>query len=316
MSKFWKDKVVIVTGGFGFLGNHVAVNLARRGAKVIPLSRRSGCDLRSRYCAQYYFVAAQPYMVINCAAMQGGIAFQETAPADIFDSNMKICTNTLWAAWLSRAEKYVNIIPGCVYPGNSGPRLSERKLFDGALHESVRWYATPKRASIIQAQAYRAQFNFNAISLVLTNLYGPREHFTPERSHALAALIRRFYEAKRDVIPQVNVWGTGKPVREWTYVDDAVEGIVRAAEVYNSGDPMNIAMGRGLPISELAELIKDVVGYEGKIAYDTSKPDGARRKVADVRLMEKVLNWKPETQLRDGIQNTLDWFIEHYDEVT
>jgi len=313
---FWKEKKVVVTGGFGFLGNHVARKLAGRGAKVYPLSRRSGCDLRNRYCAQYYFLAAQPDIVINCAALQGGIGFQKTAPADIFDSNLRICINTLWATYLSGAKKYVNIIAGCVYPGYvTKGELKERKLFDGELHPTVKWYATSKRAAIVQAQAYREQFGMNAISLVLVNLYGPGEHFTPEKSHALAALIRKFYEAKINERPQVFIWGTGKPVREWTYVEDAAEGIIKAAEVYESGEPMNIAVGRGLSITELAELIKEVVGYDGEIVYDAEKPDGAARKIADVSSMKKVLNWEPTTKLKDGIKLTLDWFVEHYDEV-
>ena len=313
---FWKEKTVVVTGGFGFLGNRVCLNLTRKGAKVAVLSRRMGCDLRSRFCAQYYFAFAKPDIVINCAAYQGGIGFQNTAPADIFDSNIQICLNTLWASWIARTKKYVNIIPNCVYPGYTmRGTMREKQLFEGSLHPTAKYYAMTKRAAIVQAQAYREQFRFNAISLVLTNLYGPREHFSLHRAHALAALVRKFYEAQRDNVPRVMVWGTGKPVREWLYVDDAAEGVVRAAELYNEGGPLNIAVGRGLTINTLAELIKDVVGYKGEIVYDTTKPDGAARKIEDIAKMKEVLDWEPQIPLKAGIEKTLVWFVENYDEI-
>jgi len=150
---------------------------------------------------------------------------------------------------------------------------------------------------------------------MLINLYGPREHFSPTRSHAMGALIRKFYEAKRDDLPRVEVWGTGNPVREWTYIDDAAEGVVKAGELYDSPEPINVATGIGLSISELANLIREVVDYPGQIHYDTTKPDGAPKKVADIRKMRKVLNWKPQMTLREGIRTTVLWLEENYDRV-
>lgn len=312
---FYEGKTVVITGGYGFLGQAVANKLRFQGARVIPLSRRTGCDLADYYQAIYWFQAAKPDIVFNCAALQGGLGFQKTIPAHIYSTNTAINLYAMEAALQSGAKKYVNILASCAYPGESKGLLHEDRLLDGPLHETVRWYAMPKRAAYIQSLAYREQYNFNAISVILINLYGPREHFSPTRSHAMGALIRKFYEAKRDELPSVEVWGTGNPVREWTYIDDAAEGVIRAGELYNEPEPINIATGIGLSISELANLIREVIDYPGQIIYNRDKPDGAPKKVADIRKMRKVLNWKPQMTLREGIRTTVRWLEENYDRV-
>jgi len=150
--------------------------------------------------------------------------------------------------------------------------------------------------------------------LILINLYGPGEHFHPDRSHALAALLRKFYEGKRAQTPEVVLWGTGRAVREWLYVEDASEGIIRAAETYGDVEPLNIAVGEGRCIAELAAIIQVITGYQGKIVYDTTKPDGALHKIGDITKMKSVLEWEPPTPIQDGIRRTLEWFVAHYDE--
>ena len=182
------------------------------------------------------------------------------------------------------------------------------------MHPTVDNYGATKRAAVMQAKCLRRQYGFQVISVILINLYGPGEHFHPDRSHALAALIRKFYEAKETGAPSVTLWGTGQAIREWLYVDDAAAGILRAAECYSDVDPLNIAVGQGYTISELAQMIKDIVGFQGKIVYDMTKPDGALRKVGDTSKMRAALDWQPSTDIRAGIRSTLDWFSANYEE--
>jgi len=277
---------------------------------------KDDCDLRDYEWALRLLAHFKPDIVINCAANQGGIAYDRLYPATIFYDNMLMGINTMEAARLAGVKKCVNIIAGCAYPGE--PRdgiLREQELFDGPMHPTVENYGITKRAAVLQAKYYRQQYGFNAISLILINLYGPGEHFHPDRSHALAALLRKFYEAKRDNLPEVVVWGTGKPIREWLYVEDAAEGVIRATELYDDPEPLNIATGEGYSIAQLASMIASHVGYRGGIVYDTTKPDGALRKTGDTTKMKAALNWEPPTSLGAGIRRTLDWLIDNYDKI-
>jgi len=313
--EYWKGRTVVVTGGRGFLGRAVVSKLGERGANAVSISRASGCDLRDLSQARRALEAVGPSLVINCASNQGGIAYQKLYPGQIYYDNLLMGANTMEAARLAGVEKYVNIIAGCAYPGD--PRdgiLREDEFEAGPMHPTVENYGATKRAAVMQAKCYRRQYGFKVVSLVLINLYGPGEHFHPDRSHALAALLRKFYEAKRDRQPEVIVWGTGRAVREWLYVEDAAEGIVRAAECYDDVEPLNVAVGRGLPMSELATIIARIVGYERKIVYDTAKPDGALLKTGDITRMKRALGWEPPTSLEDGIRRTLDWFVANYDQ--
>lgn len=314
---FWRERRVCVTGGQGFLGARVVAQFRARGAVVTSCSRRTGCDLRHLDQALGFFGDHPPELVINCASNQGGLAYQSLYPGTIFSDNLLMGTHTMEAARQTGVTKYVNVIAGCAYPGDPlGGVLRERDFEAGPMHPTVENYGATKRAAVVQARCYRRQYGFNAISLVLINLYGPGEHFHPDRSHALAALLRKFYEAKRDGAPEVTLWGTGRAVREWLYVEDAAEGILRAAEAYGDVEPLNIAVGTGYTVAELAELIRGVVGYEGRIVYDPSKPDGALRKTGDIAKMRAVLGWEPRTPIREGIRRTLDWFVDHYAEAT
>jgi GDP-L-fucose synthase len=291
--------------------------LRRLEAEPVSCSRRTGCDLRHLEQALRFFEHHRPELVINCASNQGGIAYQEIAPGKIYYDNLLMGANTMEAARLAGVEKYVNIIAGCAYPAT--PRdetLREDELDAGPMHPTVENYGATKRAAVAQAKAYRYQYDFDAISLILINLYGPGEHFHPDRSHALAALLRKFHDSRQLGLAQVSVWGTGRPDREWLYVEDAAEGILRAAERYDDAEPLNIAVGTGQPISELASIIAEITGYQGEIVYDPSKPDGAMKKTADIEKMKRVLGWVPPTPLRDGIRLTWDWLIKNYEQAT
>lgn len=316
-AEFWRDRKVVVTGGQGFVGSKVMARLAAFGARPVSCSRRSGCDLRSLDRAVEFFRQADADIVINCASRQGGIGYQKLYAGEIFYDNLLMGANTLEAARRAGVRKYVNLVAGCAYPGD--PRdgiLREDEFEAGPMHETVENYGATKRAAVAMARAYRKQYGFVATSLILVNLYGPGEHFHPDRSHALAALLRKFYEARRDGRPEVVLWGTGRGVREWLFVEDAAEGIVRAAERYDEVEPLNLAVGQGQPMSELAALIAEIVGYRGAIVYDTSKSDGALRKTGDVEKMRQVLGWQPATPLADGIRQTLAWFVENYEQAT
>jgi GDP-L-fucose synthase len=312
---FWKQKRVVVTGGQGFLGSEVVRQLSHLEADVKSSSRRTGCDLRDLIQASDFFRRSEPEVVINCAANQGGLAYQKLYPASIYYDNLLMGANTMEAARVAGVRKYVNIVAGCAYPGE--PRdgvLREEEFEAGPLHPTVENYGVTKRAALVQAKCYRRQYGFEAVSLILINLYGPGEHFHPDRSHAMAALLRKFYEAKRHHASEVVLWGTGQAVREWMYVTDAAEGIVRAAERYTGAEPLNIAVGRGQTVAELARIIMRIVAYDGRIVYDNTKPDGALRKVADITRMKAMLGWEPRTSLDDGIRMTLEWFVSHYPE--
>lgn len=311
---FWKKRRVVVCGGQGFLGGEVMRRLVDLGAETISCSRRANTDLRDLEQAVGFFRKHEPEVVINCAANQGGLAYQKLCPGTIYYDNLLMGANTMEAARLTGVRKYVNIVAGCAYPGD--PRegvLREEEFEAGPMHATVENYGATKRAAVTQAKYFRREYNLDAISLILINLYGPAEHFHPDRSHALAALIRKFYEAKRDQRPEVVLWGTGKAVREWMYVTDAAAGIVRASEKYFGSEPLNIAVGSGQTIAELANIIKAVVGYDGRIVYDATMPDGALRKVGDTTRMKAILDWEPQVPILEGIQRTLDWFAAHYD---
>ncbi|PIQ82941.1 MAG: epimerase [Candidatus Omnitrophica bacterium CG11_big_fil_rev_8_21_14_0_20_64_10] len=312
---FWKGKKVCVTGGRGFLGSRVMDRLDRLGAEAVSCSRRSGCDLKDLQQGLKFFRQHRPEIVVNCAAHQGGIAYQSRYPADTYYDNLLMGANTMEAARLAGVAKYVNIVAGCAYPGEpEGGRLREDQFEAGPMHPSVENYGMTKRAAVMQARCYARQHGFKGISVVLINLYGPGEHFHPDRSHALAALLKKFYDAKRSGAEKVVLWGSGRPVREWLFVEDAAEGILRAAERYEKPEPINVATGQGHTIAELAEMIREIIGYGGRIEYDASRPDGALRKTGEITRMQAELDWRPRTPIREGIRKTLAWLEAHYDQ--
>jgi GDP-L-fucose synthase len=219
--------------------------------------------------------------------------------------------NVMEAARQSQVEKFVGIGTACSYPGYLEGELREDCLWDGPPHETVINYGLTKKMMAVQGWAYKKQFGFRSIHLILTNLYGPRDTFHPDRAHVVSALIRKFIEARMKNAPEVEVWGTGTPIREFLYVDDCAEGILRAAELYEDTAPLNIGCGRGTPIRELVSLIQEISGFEGPLRWNTSKPDGQMKKVLDVSRMKSILRWEPPTDLRAGLKKTIDWYTAH-----
>jgi GDP-L-fucose synthase len=303
--------MILLTGATGFLGKAVARGLEARKIPFVPTSLSLGLDLRDRAAAEKFFAGKKPRAVIHCAAFVGGIQFGMRQPVDVFENNMQITLNVFSAARKAGVSRVVHPISNCIYPAQA-TFFKEDEVWDGPLHESVMAYGGARKALYLAAQTYHKQYGLDVANLVLSNMYGPGDHFDEERSHALGALIQKFVRARDGGEPFVTVWGTGRPVREWLYVDDAAEALIRGLDIPAQAQLLNIGHGNGVSIRDLAHLIGDLSGYKGEIRFDTSKADGAPFKTVDGSRGEKIFGWKPATALRDGISTTLQWYGAHH----
>ncbi len=313
MADFWKNKRVMITGGSGFLGSHIVDRLKQKDCQIF-VPRSKDYNLVRFEDAVKVMETYKPHIVIHSAAFYGGIWINQLYPGRIFFENLVMGAHVIEASRLAGVEKFVGIGTACSYPGHLTGELKEENLWDGPPHETVMNYGLTKKMMAVQCWAYKRQYDFKGIHLILTNLYGPRDTYNPDRSHVVAALIRKFVEAKMQNSPTVEVWGTGKPIREFMYVDDAAEAIILATERYDDVEPLNIGTGIGTSIRELAETIHDIVGFEGKIQWNTSKPDGQMKKILDVTKMKKVLEWEPPHKLREGLEKTIAWYKQNKEE--
>ena len=304
---FWKDKRVLITGGSGFLGSHIVDRLKTMNCEFF-VPRKKHYDFTRLDAAELCFATYKPEVVIHSAAYYGGIWINQLYPGRIFYENLVMGANIMEAAQRHKVEKVVQIGTACSYPGYLENELAEKDLWNGLPHETVVNYGITKKIMNVQGAAYKKQYGLNSIHLILTNLYGPRDTYHPDRSHVAAALIRKFVEAKRNRAEEVEVWGTGKPIREFLYVEDCAEAILLATEKYNELEPMNIGTGLGTSIRELAETIQQTSGYHGGIRWNTDKPDGQFKKVLATEKMRRVLQWQPPTSLREGLEKTIRWY--------
>lgn len=298
---------ILVTGATGFLGKRVCVRLKARGIRCVPTSLSLGTDLRDLGQSVALFAKVRPAVVLNCASFVGGIQFGLKYPADIFNNNMRMIANLFEAAHRAGVQRIVNPISNCVYPRNKA-LFKETEIWDGALDETVMVYGLLRKISWAGAWSYAKQHGQETINLVLSNMYGPDDHFEEERSHALGALIMKFSEAKVGNKPQVVVWGTGRPVREWLYVDDGAEAMIRGMDCKATMDFVNVGVAEGITVRDLALRIKDKVGYAGELVFDTSKQDGAPYKTVDGTYGRELLGWSPEVRLNEGLENTISWY--------
>lgn len=306
-------KTILVTGGSGFLGSHIIEKLAKREVRILA-PRHSELELTREEDCCAYFVKHCPNVIIHCAGSISGLLQILARPADIFDTNVRINLNVLKAASACRAQKLVNIGSTCAYPGELPTGyFREEEFFNGPMHPSVEGYGFSKRAMVIGGTAYRQQYALRSITLLMTNMYGPGDVFSIERSHVASALIRKFVEAKRNGKPTVEVLGTGKAIREFLYVEDAADAIILAADAYDDEAPLNVGSGEETPIRELALMIKELSRYRGSIRWNTAGPDGALRKVSDITRIKRILGWKPKYTLGEGLKKTIRWFEQHYD---
>lgn len=313
--KYFEGKKIVVAGGNGFFGSHIIDKLKKVKCKIFVPRTKDGIDFRKREDCFSYLSKTKPDIIINCAANQGGIAYHIDKQADLFLDNMLMGIYLMQASQQLGVKKFVNIVAGCSYPGYiANEEMNENEYWNGQLHESIFSFGFPRKASTVYGLALKKQYNFNSIHLIMANMYGPREHFNPQQSKALAALIKKIYEAKKNKLPTVDVWGTGKPTRDWLYVKDGAEAILRATATYDDVEPLNIATGVGISISKLAETITEVVGFKGRLVYNTDKPDGALHKTFGIKKMKKVLHWVPSTPIEKGIKETVAWLDKNYEQ--
>ncbi|MBI2121735.1 MAG: GDP-L-fucose synthase [Candidatus Sungbacteria bacterium] len=310
MSIDLKTKKILVTGGAGFLGSFIVDKLrARRVPKEnMFVTRSKEHDLRIwENCVD---VVRGKDIVIHAAANVGGIGFNRKKPAELFYDNLMMGTQLMEAARLEGIKKFVVVGTICAYPKFTPVPFKEEDLWNGYPEETNAPYGLAKKMPLVQAQAYRQQYGFNAIYLLLVNLYGPRDNFDLEDSHVIPALIVKFVEAKKNNIPEVTVWGTGSASREFLYAEDAAEGIVLATERYDSSEPINLGSGHEMPIKELVKLIGKLVGYKGKIVWDTTKPDGQPRRMLDITKAKERFGFQANVALEEGLQKTINWYLE------
>lgn len=301
--------MILVTGATGFLGKRVCRLLGAQGREYMRTSLSLGLDLRDAAATLAYFQQFRPSKIIHCAAYVGGIQFGSKHPAELFHNNLQMTLNLLAAAQACGVKRIVNPISNCAYPA-AATLFKEDEFWDGPLHDSVLVYGFVRKASWVGGLAYRQQHGLDQLDLILSNMYGPDDHFEEERSHALGALIMKIVRAKREGLPQVLVWGSGTPVREWLHVDDGAEALVRGLSAPSSTQPVNIGVAQGISVIEMARLIQRLVGYQGELVLDTSKPDGAPYKTVDGSKGEALLGWKPGRDFEQGVRDTIAWYIE------
>jgi GDP-L-fucose synthase len=304
-----ENDLILVTGATGFLGKRLCRRLEQSGRAFSRTSLSLGTDLRDFDEALTLFQAVRPKTVLNCASFAGGIQFGLKYTADIFRNNMPMIANLFEAAHRTGVERIVNPIANCVYPAQL-TLFEESRLWDGPLHESVMVYGLLRKISWAGSYAYARQYGLQTINLVLSNMYGPEDHFDEERSHALGGLVMKFIDAKKSGAPEVIVWGTGTPVREWLFVDDGAEAMVRGIDCAPCVEPINVGVAKGVSIADLAERIRVLVDYEGRILYDRSKPDGAPYKTIDGSRGKAMLGWSPQVGLGEGLRRTVEWYLE------
>ena len=309
-----QNKRVLLTGGAGFLGRVIARKLEERGVADIVIPRRRDYDLTRFDDVEKLYAEASPDLVIHLAAQVGGIGANRGAPADIYLTNLLMGTFVIEEARRREVEKTVIAGTICSYPKFAPLPFSEDSLWDGYPEETNAPYGIAKKALLVHAQANRAQYGQNVIYLLPVNLYGPGDKFHPSVSHVIPALIKKFVEAKDQGHDEVVVWGTGTATREFLYVDDCAEGFVLGAEQYDDPEPVNLGSGVEISIKDLAELIARVVGYEGRLAWDHSKPDGQPRRQLDVSRAREKFGFEATTDFEEGLQTTVDWYRAHKEE--
>ena len=317
-SEFWMNKRAIVTGGAGFLGSFVVNKLKALGTAQVLVPRIEQYNLVDIHdILRMYDEALTPSqdkletIIIHLAALAGGIGANRARPADFFYINLMMGVQLMHEAWKRGVEKFVAIGTICAYPKFTPLPFREENLWDGYPEETNAPYGLAKKMLLVQAQAYREQYGFNAIYLLPVNLYGPGDNFNLETSHVIPALIRKCLEAQERGDKQVVLWGDGIPTREFLYVEDAANGILLAAERYNDSEPVNLGSGMEISIRELAEMIARLTGFEGEFVWDTSKPNGQPRRALDVKRAERGFGFRAQMTFEEGLRRTIDWYREN-----
>ncbi len=305
-NKFWQKKKVLVTGGAGFLGRHLVAELKRRGAKDIFVPRSKTLDLRyPQNCRQ---AVKNKDIVIHLAGVVGGIGFNQENPGKMYYDNILMGTHLMEEARKAKVSKFISMGTVCCYPKFTPVPFKEEDLWNGYPEETNAPYGLAKKMLLVQGQAYRQQYGFNAIFLLPVNLYGPGDKFDPQVSHVIPALIKKVFDAKKKGDREIVVWGTGKATREFLYVEDAARGIADAAEKYDKPEPVNIGAGFEISIKDLVELICKLADFKGKIIWDKTKPDGQPRRSLDISRAKREFGFAAETPFKKGLSETIAWY--------
>jgi GDP-L-fucose synthase len=308
--KMLQDELIYVAGHRGMVGSAIVRRLRKDGFDNILLKSHTELDLTNQAAVDNFFEQYRPQYVFLAAAKVGGILANDNYPAAFLRDNIAIQTNVIDAAYRYGTHKLLFLGSSCIYPKYAPQPMSEDCLLTGSLEPTNQWYAIAKIAGLKMCQAYRAQYGFNAISAMPTNLYGPGDNFDLQRSHVLPALIRKFHEAMEQGLREVELWGTGTPRREFLHVDDLADACVFLMEQYEEAQWINVGCGQDVTILDLAKMISKAVGFEGTLRFDRSKPDGTLRKLLDTSRLSN-LGWKPNIALQSGIEQTYQWFVEN-----
>ncbi len=307
---FWENKRVTVTGGAGFLGSYVVKKLGERGCRNVFVPRSRDYDLVKYEACKKVYEDSEPDIVIHLAAQVGGIGANRDNPGRFFYENLMMGVQMMDLGRKAGIEKFVAIGTICAYPKFTPVPFKEEDLWIGYPEETNAPYGLAKKMLLVQAQAYRQQYGFNAIYLLPVNLYGPGDNFDPQSSHVIPALIRKYVDAIANDDREVTVWGTGIPTREFLYVEDAAEGILLASEKYNKSDPVNLGAGFEISIKDLVALIAELAGFKGRIIWDKAMPDGQPKRMLDVSRAEKEFGFRAKTNFEEGLKKTIDWYIQ------
>jgi len=309
--KFWQSKRICVTGGAGFLGHFVLEALKQRGATDVFVPRIEEYNLVSLQDIQRVLDVSRPDIIIHLAALAGGIGANRARPADFFYINLMMGVQLMHTAWMRGVHKFVSIGTVCAYPKFTPVPFKEENLWQGYPEETNAPYGLAKKMLLVQSQAYREQYGYNAIYLLPVNLYGPHDNFNLETSHVIPALVRKCIEAQERGEKEVVLWGDGSPTREFLYAGDAADGILTATEFYNGNEPVNIGSGQEISIKTLAELIARLTGFEGKLVWDTTKPNGQPRRALDTSRAAEYFGWRASTPFEAGLHQTITWYRQN-----
>ncbi len=303
---------ILLIGSQGFLGSHVKNLLEQNQEKYQEIKNKKDTDIRNleeldKFVSQNEFKA-----IINCSAFVGGIAFGYKYQADLLQINSLMAVNIYEIAKKYKIEKVINPISNCVYPGHL-ELYEEKDFWNGPPHESVFNYGLSKRLMVGLGESFFHQYGITTSNVIMSNMYGPNDHFEEERSHALGAIIKKVSDAKKSNSKNIEIWGTGKPVREWLYVEDGAKALVNSLNLNDGSYLFNVGINKGSSINEISDMISHAFNWDGNFVYDSSKPDGVMKKTVNGEYGKRLLDWAPEVKLNDGIKKTVDWYIENYE---
>jgi len=303
---------ILLIGSQGFLGSHVKNQLDQKQQKYQEIKNKKDVDIRNLEEFDKFVRQNEFKSIINCSAFVGGIAFGYKYQADLLQINSLMAVNIYEMAKKYKIEKVINPISNCVYPGHL-ELYEEKNFWNGPPHESVFNYGLSKRLMVGLGESFYQQYGITTSNVIMSNMYGPHDHFEEERSHALGAIIKKVSDAKKSQSKSIEIWGTGKPIREWLYVEDGAKALVNSLNLNDGSYLFNVGINKGSSINEISDMISHAFNWDGNFVYDSSKPDGVMKKTVNGDYGKRLLDWAPEVKLNDGIKKTVDWYIKNYE---